>query len=403
MKTSLNIKKLYMANFLTGLIFWYGIEKLFMHSIHIGPLGVAINAVVILVITVLLDVPAGVLADQWKRKYVLIISMLCLAISTFILGLSSDLLTYLMGSVFYALYIVTSSGTFQAITYDSLLTDNQADLYNKHQGRSYGMFLLGASLSSALGGVLAEALGFRGVYFLSIIPGIINVALIASMVEPRFHKATFDNKLREHIAASVKSITRKPLTLHLAILMIVVGVIAQAWHEFDGLIYVALNLTPVSAGLASAALWLFGASGQFGANRVGYKGALRLIPWLFLMFLIFSLIKSPIGLMLFFGIVAINGIIFLQAESRIQAEVDSSLRATSISLINFATNIVLVPLSILFGVISQRFGIYWGFRFFAAIGLSYLVFWFIVSRGHINTPVKSSTVPHRSATEGSKG
>lgn len=41
-----NIFKLYISNFLTGLVFWYAIEKLFMLSIGINPFGVSINAVV---------------------------------------------------------------------------------------------------------------------------------------------------------------------------------------------------------------------------------------------------------------------------------------------------------------------------------------------------------------------
>ncbi len=380
MKLSSNIRKLYVANFLTGLVFWYGIEKLFMQHIGIGSFGVAINAVVILVITLLLDVPAGVLADQWKRKYVLIIAMVCLTLATLVYALSTNIMMYLSGSVLYGFYLVTSSGTFQAITYDSLLTDNQQELYSKHQGRSYGMFLLGASVSSVIGGFLAHAFGFQAVFLISMIPGLLNILIISDMVEPAFHRATFDSKLREHITASVKTIVRKPLTLHLALLMIVSGIIAQAWHEFDGLLYVALNFTAISAGLASAGLWLFGAAGQFGGNRVGYRRAMQLVPVLFGVFLIFSLIKSSLGLAIFFAVVAINGLVNLQAETCIQGEVDSSLRATSISLISFGTNVILVPLSLLFGWISQQFGIYWGFRFFATIGLGYLIFWFSSSR-----------------------
>ena len=80
MRLKTNISKLMLINFLTGLVFWYAIEKLFMQSIGITPFQIGINAVVLIVITVLFDVPSGILADKWNRKYTLILGLLSLAI-----------------------------------------------------------------------------------------------------------------------------------------------------------------------------------------------------------------------------------------------------------------------------------------------------------------------------------
>ncbi len=57
-----------------------------MQSIGISPFGIAINAVVFLLITVIFDVPSGVLADKWNRKYTLVLAILSLGLSSFILG-----------------------------------------------------------------------------------------------------------------------------------------------------------------------------------------------------------------------------------------------------------------------------------------------------------------------------
>jgi hypothetical protein len=66
-----NIRKLYVLNLLAGITFWSSIEKLFMLHIGVSPFGIVVNTIVFLVILVAFDVPAGVLADHWKRKYTL--------------------------------------------------------------------------------------------------------------------------------------------------------------------------------------------------------------------------------------------------------------------------------------------------------------------------------------------
>ena len=62
------INKIYLSNFLTGLVFWYGIEKLFMLSIGITAYSVGTITALFIVVTLLLDIPSGMLADRWSRK-----------------------------------------------------------------------------------------------------------------------------------------------------------------------------------------------------------------------------------------------------------------------------------------------------------------------------------------------
>jgi MFS family permease len=114
-----NITKLYICNFLTGLVFWYSVEKLFMYNIGISAFGVSINAVVLVIITSIFDVPFGVLADRWNRKYTLALGIAALGIASLVAGSSHSLLMYTLGTAFYGIYLCMTNGTFQTITYDS--------------------------------------------------------------------------------------------------------------------------------------------------------------------------------------------------------------------------------------------------------------------------------------------
>ncbi len=67
------ILKLYFANFFIGLIFWYGIEKLFMQSSGIDATGIGLVVAAVLGFNFLFDIPSGIIADRWSRKGTLIL------------------------------------------------------------------------------------------------------------------------------------------------------------------------------------------------------------------------------------------------------------------------------------------------------------------------------------------
>ncbi len=388
-----NIKKLYISNFLTGLVFWYAVEKLFMQSIGISPFGIAINAVVFLVITVLFDVPSGVLADKWKRRYTLVLAIASLGLSSFILGSSSSFMQYLVGTALYGFYVVLSSGTFQAMMYDSLAETGHEKHYDKHQGRSYGLFLIGIGVSSLAGGYIAQSISLKETYFLSLIPAAVNIIVLLATKEPRFHKETFDNKFWPHVKASAKVITSQPVVFHLALFLTIGGMLRSTQNEFGGLYYIGLSFSAIAMGYVNAGKWLFGALGQFIAPYVGRRRAFDILPWFFVAFAIFSLIINASGLVFFLLASMLYSLVANQTEAAVQGLIPSGLRATIISLISFSTNVVMIPLSLVFGWVTQHYGAFRAYQIFALIGLAYLVVWFTKGRSKAITANKSALRP----------
>ena len=389
----LNIKKLYISNFLTGLVFWYAIEKLFMRSIGIDAIGISINAAVYLGITVLFDVPSGVLADRWRRTYTLFLAMVCLGLSDLILGTSHQFATYLIGTVFLSFFIVLTSGTFQAIMYDSLAEIGQEKHYDRHQGRSYGLFLAGIGVSSFVGGYVAEHGGLRATYLMSIVPAVLNGILLLTVKEPQFHKGTFDAKFWDHIKGSVRVITTQPVVFHLALFLVVSGMLRFTQNEFGSLYYISLGLSAFYMGVANAGKWLSGALGQFIAPCVGRERAFKLVPWFFVMSLVFSLINNVGSLAFFFLAAILYAVASNQAEATMQGMIPSALRATTLSLTSFTTNVIMVPLSLVFGWVTQNYSIFRSYQMFAMAGLGYLVVWFSVGRSRALTATRSAAEP----------
>ncbi len=370
-----NIQKLYVTNFLTGFVFWYGIEKLFMRSIGIGAVGIAVNAIVYVLVSTIFNIPTGILADKWNRKYTLMIGIVALGLSSFIMGHSHGLSTYLFATAIWGLYVVFTSGTYQAMTYDSLAELDRENEYVKQQGRSYGMFLVGVSLSSVIGGYIASRYGYRSAYLLTIIPCILNLVVLASMHEPSFHKDTEGTKLWQHVKKTAKLVTGQQLLFYLAIMFVAATLLNSSQNEYSGLYFIALGFGAIGNGWANAGKWLFSSFGQFLSNRLG-KLTKYLIPTFFIVFMIFTLYRSSLGLIFFYLATFLQSIIATNIEGVIQHNTPSSIRATTLSLLGFVCSVILIPTYIAFGYIAKH-NVFNAYSFIGIIGLVFMVVWLL--------------------------
>jgi MFS family permease len=373
-----NIRKLYALNLLAGIVFWYPIEKLFLLHIGVSPFGISINAIVFLVILVAFDIPAGVLADHWKRKYTLQVALVALVIASLIGAISHNLVEYLPMTIFLGGFVVLTQGTFQAMMYDSLEDTGHQSSYDKHQGLSYAAFLAGLGISSVAGGYLAQAYNFRITYFATAIVMVLAFLLACTLSEPKSHKLLADRKLKEHIGKSFKQITATRLLLQLSLLITAVSVLRSAQNEYAGLLFVALGMGAIPMGWGTAGKWLLSSFGQVIAPKIG-RQALRLTPVFFITFTLFSLVHSRWSLVFFYIAGLLYSIIYNQAESAAQDVIPSEIRATTLSVLTFASNVVLVPLSLLFGWLANH-SVFNAYLMISIVGLLYLITWFVSGR-----------------------
>lgn len=374
-----NIRKLYLLNLLSGIVFWYPIEKLFLQDIGAGALGISINAIVFLATLIVFDVPSGVLADKWKRKYTLLLALGCFIAACLLGGISQSWVQYLPMNILLGGFVVLTSGTFQAMMYDSLRDSGHQGDYDKHQGRSYALFLGGLGLSALAGGYLAAWLGMPATYFVTAAVMVLATVIAWTLTEPMSHKLVADRKLKEHVRHSVRHIWASRLLLQLALLLTAAGVLRGAHNEYSGLLFIALGFTAIPMGYAGAAKWLVSSLGQLVAPKIGRR-ALTLTPLFFVSFLGFSLLQTPWTLVFFYIAGFLYSVIANQAEAAVQDNTPSEIRATTLSVLSFASNVLLVPLGLLFGWIAQQTTVFNGYLLIAIVGMLYLVSWLLSGR-----------------------
>lgn len=370
-----NITKLYISNFLVGLVFWYGIEKLFMQSIGIDAVGIGVVAALFLTFNLIFDIPSGILADRWSRKGMLAVGIIGMLICSIILGFSNGITTYIIGYViFRGLYVIGTSGTYQALMYDSLHEIGKSQHYSKFIGRAYALFLAGIAIANIASGWLANSYDYRTTFLLTVIPCVLNLFIVLSIKEPVFHKEQqIEKPIRQLKNAS--GLILKMAFLRTLIIVFALMTVVELYKNDFGQLYLLRYVS--DAGIIGI-LWAFGALSWATGHLIAHRLHTRL-NWLIIAcvapLLLMSVIDSWVGIILFMLQHITMGALFNQVETRIQDATPSAVRASILSVVSSVGRIVAIPASILIGWIITVYDVYTALRVVTGVAVVALLFW----------------------------
>lgn len=374
-----NVHKLYASNFLTGLVFWYGIEKLFMQSIGINAVGVGLITAILIVFLVIFDIPSGLLADKWSRKGMLAVSASALAACSFILGGSTGLLMYTIGTLFYGLYVVATSGTYGAIMYDTLHEEGRARLYSKINGRAYGLFLVGAGIGNIVGGFLAHHLSYSFSYYVTIASCLLNILVILTIHEPTFHRTLDKQRFLRQLSTASLTIVKLKLLRALAIVMSLLAVAELFKLDFGQLYMFRYVEAPQAIGI----LWAIYAFAMALGSVIAHRFRTRLhmlVVFASVPYVLMAFIDTAFSLVLFMIQVVAAAALINQIETRIQENTQSSVRTSVLSVVSTIGRIVTIPASFLLGWLIRDHTSLWAVRFIALVLVIMLMYWLWAKR-----------------------
>jgi MFS family permease len=373
------IHKLYISNFLTGLVFWYGIEKLFMQSIGLTAVGVGVATAVFLTFNLIFDIPSGIIADKWSRKGVLAVSAIALGICSVLLGSSNGLLLYAIGEVFYGVYIVSTSGTYNALIYDSLHEEGRADQYSKIAGRAYALFLAGAGVANVASGFIAHQFSYRKAFYITVISCVLNVLVILSIREPKFHKFEQKERVLKQLSTVVTAIGKVHLLRALIIILTALAIAELFKSEFGQLYMLRYFSSPEVIGLLWAAYAFTWALGSLIAHK--FRARLNtLIVCSVVPFILMSFIDNWFSLVLFMFQAVAAAAFINQTETRVQENTPSAVRASIMSVVSTLGRAVSIPASFVLGWLIRDYDALTALRVVAVVAGLTLLYWIWITR-----------------------
>lgn len=182
-----NIQKLYITTFLSNLYFFAPIATLFFLSRNLSYSQIFLMTAYFMILTCFLQIPTGVLADFWSKKYTLILSALAHTIGALVFSVAHSFGLFLLAQTFWAIAVSCSSGTRNALTYATLKQESKENTSKTVFANMKIVSIIAMTVSAVIGGFIAKSdfaytlLAFSAVLFLCI-------PFYFSLYEPKIKK-----------------------------------------------------------------------------------------------------------------------------------------------------------------------------------------------------------------------
>src|SRR2546425_635691 len=260
---------LFIAAFSQGLVLWAPIEKVFLKSLGFDQAALGLMAACYASLIPLLDLTSGILADRWSRKCVLILASVASMLNALLGGLSHDVPTYLISTLFFGVEVALVSGTYESIVYDTLLEEiGESHAFERRLGQVKLLNSLALIISSLAGGIVATVLSPRLTYFATIPLVAISLGALLTFKEPHLHHSEGRTSLKSHLLAISQTLFQPGKTLHIITVLLATSLLLSVIFEFGPLWQLALA-TPVALyGLANAAVLSAGGGGSWLSGRL---------------------------------------------------------------------------------------------------------------------------------------
>lgn len=129
------------------------------------------------------QIPSGGLADRFGYAKILTMSCLFRFVAAFLFSIGNDFWVLLLANIFIGTGMSFSSGTVEAIVYDSLAAEGKTSQFRKTMGKFLSTFLAAEALASIGAGFIAEW-DIRATFALSMIPFAIGAIATFGLKEP---------------------------------------------------------------------------------------------------------------------------------------------------------------------------------------------------------------------------
>lgn len=303
-------------------------------------------------VSLLCEVPSGVIADVFGRKRSMIISQCMFILSAVLMIFSEGMIEICIAIGIDALGYNFSSGTREALAYDSLKAGGHEDRYLEFSSIELMIYRIGNASAIICAG-LALTIGYRYAYSVDVVLGMIclyfSFQLQEVLLEEKQFEGTIGYRVKRCFSESFYFLTHNPKEISLMLWNSLIGAIAILTVFF-------LQSTLTSAGISNMllgpALFVVSMGGVAGAKLViktanwNYKKLSMACICGVLIGMYCGSVKAPL-LMCLGGFVATmsDDILQVRTDAILNEKFPSSQRATLVSVSSLCFSIVMIVLS----------------------------------------------------------
>ncbi|MCK8060934.1 MULTISPECIES: MFS transporter [unclassified Fusibacter] len=203
-----NILLIYGYYFFRSFIFAYVVERLYWRSRGISITQTVYLEFIYAAVVMLLEVPSGVWADRFSRSKLVVFSATLNLINAVIMVYAFGFGAFAFAIALSGVYGALSSGSVNALIYDSLKELKTTERFEKVIGRIKAIRYASGLIAALVGSALAHYSGLVTPYRLSVVSCVISMILAMFLLEPK----RSDNVQEEQVSLKTGQILGLSLT-----------------------------------------------------------------------------------------------------------------------------------------------------------------------------------------------
>jgi MFS family permease len=318
---------------------------------HISSAGIGFLFGLGFALLVVFEVPTGIIADKFSRKYVLLTSLITKLAALGLWVLAPSFKGYLMATVLFSLSQAFESGTLQAYLYGTVARDSKRS-FGRFWARVHAMVMLSYTTAYILTTLIGINYGL--LLTISLIPVIL--AILVCLTLPRDNLESSSIEVRPKIfKTAIDHIKGSPELIKLLMSGVVIVGLAQVMVEFLSLYYKQVGIStrwvPIMMAIGNTiGALLFWSLHSWEKTLDRWRLLLLGIATsIFIVSLQGGVASAVIGAMLFTRFIRL---LQVQYESSIQHLSNDQARATISSVGSFAASLLTASIMITVGQLA---------------------------------------------------
>lgn len=341
--------------FLDGFLLIYPLYAVMFVDHGLTPWQVSVTLIAWSTTAFVLQMPSGLLADRFSRRWLLCGAQLVRALGFLVWLPFPGFAGFLVGLMLWGAKSAFTNGTFEALVYDELREAGHAQDYARVIGRAQG-YLFAAILLSSLAAAYAVRFGYAAALIASLAAGL--AAAGAALALPRARRTTALGKADYlgHLTRGFAYAARHPVIPGVILLLALSQAFGGGLEGFWPVFGREVGLDASQAALLAAAVGAAQGVGAAAAHR--FRGApepgfLALFSGLGVLLAAAALIFQVWTVALVAVLAGLFKVIDINFDARLHDAIPTEMRATLAATRNFAGLTALTLMLLCFGPLAD--------------------------------------------------
>lgn len=362
-KLKRNISVSYVYNFLLQLNITSAIWVLYLSFKGMSLIEIGILESIYHITGVLFELPTGVIADLYGKKFSVVTGRIVSVISCILMITSNSFWGFGLAFVLSAASMNLNSGAGEALVYDSLKSLGEEEKYKKIWGNLAFIMSLGQGMAVLLGGVLAD-IKFLYAYIFGAIIQIAALIAAYNFNEPPINKDYEEkqqgNPILSQLITSVKVLRTRKVVLYLILFSSLMGSLQTTVFFYSQQYFSDMSYSKTAIAIICALSSLIEAISSKYAykleNLLKLKGTLIGVSLINIFSLIGLAFIKDLSVVFFLLTSITGGLAFTVFSDYINSRIPSEYRATILSFDSLCFSAFMISVFPIFGILAEKNG-----------------------------------------------